>query len=1441
MIINLGSRLIRGVRHQSVVVKKGVSGRSTSTLLNFSAIGCSIKNHSKLKEITTSVTQPALQVSPMDSLQMSSEEPEDHSDLFSGAMPKEEIGALRFLKEHPEFDGRGVIIAILDTGVDPGAAGLQYTSQGKPKVLDVIDCTGSGDVDMSSVVKADADGFIEGASGRKLKLHTDWTNPSGEWRVGIKHVYQLFSRGLVDRVKSERRKQWDEQQRVAVAQAVADLAGLEGKSDMKASGDAAKLKAELESRLSYLKEAAKSYEDFGPLIDCVVWHDGHCWRAALDTSELHTLALGSKKAGGNGGTGALSEFTPLTDFKAERKYSTFSFLDSCNFAVNIYGNGAVLSIVVDAGAHGTHVAGITAAHFEEDTGMNGIAPGAQIISCKIGDTRLGSMETGTGLTRAMIAVLSHKCDLINMSYGEPTSTPNSGRYAGPALSTVGAPGGTSAGLYGIGAYVSPQLAEAGHSVRESSGAGRQYTWSSRGPSPDGHVGVAFSAPGGAIAPVPQWTLQKRQLMNGTSMSSPNACGGIALILSGLKQQQQLQLENGATETAMDKSLPVKLRRALEATCLPLGGGAPDAVLTYGRGLIQIDSAFEYMQRCKEAESLGIRYDIAVSPSGGSSSKGLPPPRGVYLRQAHETRQPVSYSVTVTPLLHQDVANEARLSVEDRLVLEPATPEWVSCPASLLLHHSGRGFEVNIDATRLPNGLHYSEIMAYDATAKWRGPLFRVPITVIKPVKVPQQLEAVEASVSFLPAAPALPNLSMGPLHFNPGTEHRQFMEVPEGASWAEITLTAGNHDTPKIFLLRATQLQPHLSYKRTESSRQATLSAGSEFIWTLPVVPGCTVEVTLAQFWSSLGSSSLSATIEFHGVVADGAGGSGEPGVGMTLDGSAGTKRFVVKAPLRNEKVKPEAKLSALQWGLRPFETSLSSFSTSRDTLPEGRVLYRLILSYKLNVAEAGKHLVSLPSINKHVYDGALEAQMTMIYDSHKRLIQVGDVYPEYTQLKKGDYTVRLMLRHDSQDMLDKLTNLPLVVRRRLESAVQLPVYTSKREAMSGGAPMSSEFLLRRGDSQALFLGPLPDDKVPKDASLGRTLVGKLTLGQLHNGSGAAPAGLSLVFIAPPAKASSDKNASVASQSSPEGGADKADSSGTEGVKNPAEEALNTALRDAKIKFLKDMKLGGKGPEADQNQAVYDAILSELKSAYPKHLPLLQEHLKKMDSLESSQRNTVAGLTAVILASDEVISSVDKQEIACVLAIKCPEDTPEAKKAKKDNEERRSALVDALQRKCIALLELEQVSMAPVDDSPPVDMPAIAVDANEDKQQGLADGSLVGGSDATAGTAGIHAHVVQQGKEDEFKVAFTQLREWVDTATDVQYALLHAKAELKAKRFVCSLQAIDKGLSEDSVKSNHKELQELKMQVLTTLGWDHLKRAEEEAMHVKFPKAFQPF
>jgi hypothetical protein len=44
--------------------------------------------------------------------------------------------------------------------------------------------------------------------------------------------------------------------------------------------------------------------------------------------------------------------------------------------------------------------------------------------------------------------------------------------AGPALSTVGAPGGVAGALLSVGAYVSPELAVAGHSVSTTAGAAR---------------------------------------------------------------------------------------------------------------------------------------------------------------------------------------------------------------------------------------------------------------------------------------------------------------------------------------------------------------------------------------------------------------------------------------------------------------------------------------------------------------------------------------------------------------------------------------------------------------------------------------------------------------------------------------------------------------------------------------------------------------------------------------------------------------------------------------------------------------------------------------------------------------------------------------------------------------------------------------------------------
>ncbi len=65
-----------------------------------------------------------------------------------------------FLASQTNSDGRGVVIAVLDTGVDPSIPGLTKTPDGGVKVIDLQDFTGQGDIELHRVHLDPADGRL---------------------------------------------------------------------------------------------------------------------------------------------------------------------------------------------------------------------------------------------------------------------------------------------------------------------------------------------------------------------------------------------------------------------------------------------------------------------------------------------------------------------------------------------------------------------------------------------------------------------------------------------------------------------------------------------------------------------------------------------------------------------------------------------------------------------------------------------------------------------------------------------------------------------------------------------------------------------------------------------------------------------------------------------------------------------------------------------------------------------------------------------------------------------------------------------------------------------------------------------------------------------------------------------------------------------------------
>ncbi|WP_420803640.1 S8 family serine peptidase [Saccharothrix deserti] len=484
-------------------------------------------------------------------------------------MPTRDTNAAQFTDEHPQWDGRGTTIAIMDSGVDLDHPALATTSTGERKIVDWYNAnaTNSGDGSWVKVAGRYNGSFTDGGA--------TYTAPA----TGGPFSFGLFRETAGD----------------------FGLANSEIGGDVNRDGD--------------------RVDTFGVLQD-------------ITTKEVRVDVDGD---------GDFTDQTAMIDYKYKKDVGHFGadnpatpVLDTVAFVVqtdkSIYdaAGTAWVNLGMSAGAHGSHVAGITAANKMFGGKMAGAAPGAKLMAVKVCLSTPSC--TNSGLIDGLLYAARNGADVVNISIGGLPAL-NDGNNArselynrtiaeynvqvfisagnsGAGANTVGDPSVTTDSV-SVGSYITKDtwLANYGSVTAQREGL---HGFSSRGPREDGGFKPTIVAPGSAVSTTPQW-LQPGPLagtfalpagyamLNGTSMAAPQATGAAALLVSAYKAEH-----NG------ERPPVAALRNAIQS-----GAKWVSSLQAYeqGSGLFDTKRAWSQLNEHPEPQAVSTSVTVNTALSG----------------------------------------------------------------------------------------------------------------------------------------------------------------------------------------------------------------------------------------------------------------------------------------------------------------------------------------------------------------------------------------------------------------------------------------------------------------------------------------------------------------------------------------------------------------------------------------------------------------------------------------------------------------------------------------------------------------------------------------------------------------------------------------------------------------------------------------------------------
>lgn len=459
-----------------------------------------------------------------------------------GWMPLASTGVEKFLGKRPTHDGRGVIIGILDTGIDPGIPGLGKTSTDEPKILDLRDFSREGAVALKRVTPV---GDSVEIGGRKL---------GGFGRVTAMSTAGPYYGGVLPEISL----------------------GLLPASDLNGNGSDSDTLPVVVTRatdgwvLLTDTDGDRSLAGERPVHDYLVARETFGWAPRGRAPRLN-LAVNLATVAGE----------PRLDL----------VFDTGGHGSHVAGIAAGYDLYGVTGFHGVapgaQLLGLKIANSAQgDVTTTGSMLEAIDYAIRFAAARrvplVLNLSFGVGNEIEGTARIDWIVDSVLAAHPELVFTIAAGND-GPGLSTVGFPGSARRSI-SVGATLPASFlpADAMRSGRDDQLA----FFSSRGgelAKPD------VITPGVAYSTVPRWSTGK-EIAQGTSMAAPYAAGLAALLVSGMAQEKR-------------PIQALSIKQALMVTARPLLGGS---FVDEGTGVPDIEQAHMWLRGSRAVPEVGVR-------------------------------------------------------------------------------------------------------------------------------------------------------------------------------------------------------------------------------------------------------------------------------------------------------------------------------------------------------------------------------------------------------------------------------------------------------------------------------------------------------------------------------------------------------------------------------------------------------------------------------------------------------------------------------------------------------------------------------------------------------------------------------------------------------------------------------------------------------------------